>query len=43
MKIETLVNLTGGELINRPYISEVVSFTQNVDEVNRGTCFFAFF
>ena len=41
MKIETLVNLTGGELINRPYISEVVSFTQNIDEVNRGTCFFA--
>ncbi len=41
MKIETLVNLTGGELINRPYISEVVFFTHNVDEVNRGTCFFA--
>ena len=41
MKIETLVNLTGGELINRPYISEVVSFTKNVDEVNRGACFFA--
>ena len=41
MKIETLVNLTGGELLNRPYISEVVSFTDNVDEVNRGTCFFA--
>ena len=41
MKIETLVNLTGGELLNRPYISEVVYFTDNVDEVNRGSCFFA--
>ncbi len=41
MKIETLVNLTGGELLNRPYISEVVSFTDNVYEVNRGSCFFA--
>jgi ferrochelatase len=42
MKIETLVNLIGGELINRPYISEVVHFTDNVDDVNRGSCFFAF-
>ena len=42
MKIETLTNLTGGELINRPYISEVVHFTDNVEEVNRGSCFFAF-
>ena len=41
MKIETLVNLTGGELLNRPYISEVVHFTDNVDDVNRGSCFFA--
>jgi ferrochelatase len=41
MKIETLSNLIGGELLNRPYISEVVHFTQNVDEVNRGSCFFA--
>jgi len=41
LKIETLVNLTGGELLNRPYISEVVHFTDNVDEVNRGSCFFA--
>ncbi len=41
MKIETLVNLTDGELLNRPYISEVVHFTDEVDEVNRGSCFFA--
>ncbi len=41
MKIETLVNLTGGELLNSPFISEVVSFTQNADEVSRGSCFFA--
>ena len=41
MKIETLTNLTSGELINRPYISEVVHFTDNVDEVRRGSCFFA--
>ena len=42
MKIETLTNLTGGELLNRPFISEVVSFTENVEEVSRGACFFAF-
>ncbi|WP_457560895.1 hypothetical protein [Caminibacter sp.] len=42
MKIETLANLTGGELLNRPYISEVVHFTGDVEEVNRGSCFFAF-
>ncbi len=41
MKIETLVNLTGGELINRPFISEVVFFTDNSEEVSRGSCFFA--
>ena len=41
MKIETLVNLTGGDLINSPYISEVVSFTENLEEVNRGSCFFS--
>lgn len=41
MKIETLVNLTGGELINRPFISEVVFFTNNAEAVNRGSCFFA--
>ena len=41
MKIETLVNLTGGELINRPFISEVVFFTDNSKEVVRGSCFFA--
>ena len=41
MKIETLTNLIGGELINRPYISEVVSFTDNFEEVSRGSCFFA--
>ncbi len=41
MKIETLVNLTGGELINRPFISEVVLFTDNSEEVSRGSCFFA--
>jgi len=40
MKIETLTNLIGGELINRPYISEVVHFTKNVNEVSRGSCFF---
>jgi ferrochelatase len=40
MKIETLVNLTGAELLNRPYISEVVHFTDNPEEVNRGSCFF---
>jgi len=41
MKIETLTNLTGGELLNRPYISEVLFFTSDVEEVNRGSCFFA--
>jgi len=41
MKIETLVNLTSGELINRPFISEVVFFTNNLSEVNRGSCFFS--
>jgi len=41
MKIETLTNLIGGELINRPFISEVVHFTNKADEVNRGSCFFA--
>ena len=41
MKIETLVNLTGGELINRPFISEVFLFTDNTKYVNRGSCFFA--
>jgi len=41
MKIETLTNLIGGELINRPYISEVVHFTDEVNEVRRGSCFFA--
>jgi ferrochelatase len=41
MKIETLTNLIGGELINRPYISEVVHFTDDVEEVRRGSCFFA--
>ena len=41
MKIETLVNLIGGELINSPFISEVVFFTNNVNEVNRGSCFFS--
>ncbi len=41
MKIETLVNLIDGELLNRPFISEVVNFTKNVDDVSRGSCFFA--
>ena len=41
MKIETLVNLTGGELINRPFISEVFLFTDNTKYVHRGSCFFA--
>jgi len=41
MKIETLVNLTKGELLNRPFISEVTSFTKDVEEVRRGTCFFS--
>jgi len=40
LKIETLVNLVGGELLNSPYISEVTSYTKNVDEVVRGSCFF---
>lgn len=40
MKIETLVNLTGGELLNSPYISEVTSFTNRVENVVRGGCFF---
>ncbi len=42
MKIETLANLIGGELLNRPYISEVVHFTDEIEDVNRGSCFFAF-
>jgi ferrochelatase len=41
MKIETLVNLIKGELLNRPFISEVTSFTKDVDEVKRGSCFFS--
>ena len=40
MKIETLLNLVSGELLNSPYISEVTSFTDNVDDVMRGSCFF---
>ena len=40
MKIETLVNLVGGELLNSPYISEVTSFTNNLSNVKRGSCFF---
>ena len=40
MKIETLVNLIGGELLNSPYISEVTSFTDKNDNVQRGSCFF---
>jgi len=40
LKIETLVNLIGGELLNSPYISEVTSFTDNKDNVTRGSCFF---
>lgn len=42
MKIETLVNLISGELLNSPYISEVVSYTDNAEEVRRGSCFFSF-
>jgi hypothetical protein len=41
MKIETLINLIKGELLNRPFISEVTSFTKDVDEVSRGSCFFS--
>ncbi|WP_024787910.1 hypothetical protein [Lebetimonas sp. JH369] len=41
MKIETLVNLIKGELLNRPFISEVTSFTENPKEVLRGSCFFS--
>jgi hypothetical protein len=41
MKIETLVNLIKGELLNRPFISEVTSFTKDVEEVRRGSCFFS--
>lgn len=40
MKIETLVNLVGGELLNSPYISEVTSFTDECEKVSRGGCFF---
>jgi len=40
VKIETLANLVKGELLNSPFISEVTSFTMNVDEVIRGSCFF---
>ena len=40
MKIETLANLIKGELLNSPFISEVTSFTMDVDEVTRGSCFF---
>ena len=40
MKIETLANLVKGELLNTPFISEVTSFTMDVDEVTRGSCFF---
>jgi len=41
LKIETLVNLIGGELLNSPYISEVTSFTDKNEDVQRGSCFFA--
>jgi len=41
MKIETLINLIKGELLNRPFISEVTSFTDDVEDVNRGSCFFS--
>jgi hypothetical protein len=41
MKIETLVNLIKGELLNRPFISEVTSFTKDSEEVRRGSCFFS--
>jgi len=41
LKIETLVNLIGGELLNSPYISEVTSFTDKNENVQRGSCFFA--
>jgi hypothetical protein len=41
MKIETLVNLIKGELLNRPFISEVTSFTKDIDDVSRGSCFFS--
>jgi ferrochelatase len=41
MRIDTLINLIGGELLNRPYISEVVHFTDNPKEVVRGSCFIA--
>ena len=40
MKIETLVNLTGGELLNSPYISEVTSFTDKSELTSRGSCYF---
>jgi len=40
VKIETLANLVKGELLNSPFISEVTSFTMDVDEVIRGSCFF---
>jgi len=40
LKIETLVNLVGGELLNSPYISEVTSFTDDKASVTRGGCFF---
>jgi ferrochelatase len=40
LKIETLVNLIGGELLNSPYISEVTSFTDEPEKVQRGSCFF---
>ncbi len=41
MKVETLANLIRGELLNNPLISGVVSFTNRLDEVNRGSCFFS--
>jgi ferrochelatase len=41
MKIETLINLIKGELLNRPFISEVTSFTKDIDDVSRGSCFFS--
>jgi len=40
LKIETLVNLTGGELLNSPYISEVTSFTDKSELTSRGSCYF---
>lgn len=42
MKIETLVNVLEGELLNRPFISKITSFALKTTDVTRGSLYIAF-